>query len=859
MEDILGLFFILMLVAIAVMAALAITALAGAAAASCVFGAATHGFGTTMWRGIVHRGGDAAQQGPGEPAFRAYYRGQLWADLKIAAGTGWQRAVAETARVQALVPPSSEWYVAVFRGFLLVYGYIGLVVGALAGALLGLIPALIITLFAGGAWAVGVPLRTLEQLRRKRQGTHFDCPECHDRFALPVYVCPVCSARHRELAPGPFGVLRHRCTCGSQLPAVQWRGRESLTSECPAHGHPLGEGVGTVRTFHVPVAGGPATGKSTFLAAVMVGLEEAVASGAFSTAVQSSSRDGYNRLLDGFRRGVLPSKTVDMQAPALVAEVRGKDKSALLYAYDVAGEAYGDEHELRSDPGYGLAEGVVLLIDPFALERVRADLGDELAATPEMGVSREPPQRVLERLAGILDEKGIDLARVPAAVCITKCDALDIGATIDATEGRDDDARVQAWLHRQGAGNLLRAAQETFKEVRCFSTTALGRTPGTGSGPFVPAGTLEPMLWLLATAGVTPAATGEAQETTTERLRTAAPLDVTPRRPLFAGAINAVTPWPLAGNFAVGLLAFGALWIAVSSAGALKPSGGADPVAGAAPDGGAAVTDTLENYAAATRDKDYQTICDDIYASELVQRVRAAGLPCAVALRTGLEDRENPRLEVLGVEVNGGQALARVRVTADGELPSTEVVRLAMEDGNWRVASLSAPGPALSGPPARVPPSSAPTPDPEEGTAYETSAYALTVPDGWIRNRDEKQYDGYIESRWHLAGQPQVSFNVDYTLGFDGTPAEGARSVRKLYPGHVSSYEELDWSSTVISGHNAWRWRFRVGDRDVESIDWFFSECSTGIAMLGAAPPDEFEDHLPTFKAAAESLTFPCE
>jgi hypothetical protein len=771
MEDILGFFFILMLVAIAVMAALAITALAGAAAASCVFGAATHGFATTMWRGIVHRGGDTAQQGPNEPAFRAYYRGQVWADLRIAAGTGWQRAVAETARIQALVPQSSEWYVAVFRGFLLVYGYIGLVVGALAGALLGLIPALLITLFAGGAWAVGVPLRALEQLRRKRQGTHFDCPECHDRFALPVYVCPTCSAKHRELAPGPFGVLRHRCTCGAQLPAVQWRGRESLTSECPAHGHALGEGVGTVRTFHVPVAGGPSTGKSTFLAAVMVGLEQAAASGAFATAVQSSSRDGYNRLLDGFRRGVLPSKTVDLQAPALVAEVRGKDKSALLYAYDVAGEAYGDEHELRQDPGYGLAEGVVLLIDPFALERVRTDLSDELAATPELGVSREPPQRVLERLAGILDEKGIDLARVPAAICITKCDALDIGVAIAATPGRDDDARVRAWLQRQGAGNLLRAAQDTFKDVRCFSTTALGRTPGTGSGPFMPEGTLDPMLWLLATAGVSPASAGEALETTTERLKTAAPLDVTPKRPLFAGAIDAVTPWPLAGNFAAGLLAFGALWIAVSSAGALKLSGGgSDPVS-----------------------------TEDSFVESSPAPPPSASPP-------------------------------------------------------------PAPAPPPAAPPSSSPPppSSAP-PEPEDGTAYQTSAYALTVPDGWIRNRDEQQNDGYVESLWHLAGQPDVTFKVDYTPGFEGTPAEAARSVRNLFPGRVSSYEELNWSSTVISGHNAWRWRFQVGDLDVEKIDWFFSECSTGIAMLGAAPPDTFEDHLPTFQAAAESLTFPCE
>ncbi len=116
------------------------------------------------------------------------------------------------------------------------------------------------------------------------------------------------------------------------------------------------------------------------------------------------------------------------------------------------------------------------------------------------------------------------------------------------------------------------------------------------------------------------------------------------------------------------------------------------------PNDNEAVADTLDDYAAATRDKDYQTICDDLYATDLVDRVRAAGLPCEVALRTGLEDRQNPRLEVLGVEVNGDQALARVRSTAGGEVPSTDLVRLVKEDGDWRVASLSEPGATLKTP-----------------------------------------------------------------------------------------------------------------------------------------------------------------
>jgi hypothetical protein len=96
---------------------------------------------------------------------------------------------------------------------------------------------------------------------------------------------------------------------------------------------------------------------------------------------------------------------------------------------------------------------------------------------------------------------------------------------------------------------------------------------------------------------------------------------------------------------------------------------------------------TLDRYAQATRAKDYQTLCDDLLSREIVDRIRNVGLPCEVALRTGLGDRRNPTLTVLGVEVNGDQALARVRGTAVGEPPGTSTYRLIREDGGWRIAT----------------------------------------------------------------------------------------------------------------------------------------------------------------------------
>lgn len=110
------------------------------------------------------------------------------------------------------------------------------------------------------------------------------------------------------------------------------------------------------------------------------------------------------------------------------------------------------------------------------------------------------------------------------------------------------------------------------------------------------------------------------------------------------------------------------------------------------------VRETLDSYAEATREKDYQRLCDDLYDSDLVERIRAAGLPCEVALRTGLEDRQNPQLQVLSVDVTGDTANARVRSTAVGEVASTDTVGLVRDGDNWRVSSLSDAGPGTATP-----------------------------------------------------------------------------------------------------------------------------------------------------------------
>jgi hypothetical protein len=97
------------------------------------------------------------------------------------------------------------------------------------------------------------------------------------------------------------------------------------------------------------------------------------------------------------------------------------------------------------------------------------------------------------------------------------------------------------------------------------------------------------------------------------------------------------------------------------------------------------VREALSRYETASAHKDYQTLCDELFASSYVRQTASNGLPCEVALRTGLEDVKNPTLQVISVEVNGDRAAARVRGSAAGQVPAEAVYTLVREDGRWRI------------------------------------------------------------------------------------------------------------------------------------------------------------------------------
>ncbi len=118
-------------------------------------------------------------------------------------------------------------------------------------------------------------------------------------------------------------------------------------------------------------------------------------------------------------------------------------------------------------------------------------------------------------------------------------------------------------------------------------------------------------------------------------------------------------------------------------------SAGALLAAGCGADDEGDVRATLDQYVKAIQSQDYQTICDDIFSERLIDKLREVNLPCETALQRGFKDVESPTIQVRSVKIEGDSASAVARSDAANQEPSEDTIRLANEDGRWKIIALS--------------------------------------------------------------------------------------------------------------------------------------------------------------------------
>lgn len=524
MDDLIGGMLALVVAAVVITvliaAAVAVFAVGAAGGALIGLGQGSLAFASDLSGSVGSRGKARRKPLPPEPAFQLYILGQLKDDLEAALKRAWGEMLSFRATCTRFADKYNKGVTTPLAWGVLAGGYIAPLIGAALGLLVAAPVLIVAGILIAGAWLLVWVLRVAEAARRRLRRTAYECPQDHERFPLPVYVCPHCSAEHRSLVPGRWGIFRRECSCESvALPTTVLGGRQRVPQRCPS-GHPMSGLIGFAETLRIALVAGPSAGKTTYLAGAMLEFEEMASEKRLAVDVLDESSAAYSEVVGGLRQGRLPQKTQISGNPALVTEIQGDDRSRVLYAYDVAGENYQAADQVRNLRFLEVPSGLILLVDPLSIPRVAEEHAAELSeARDAVRPSPEEPMRVLERTLAALVEGGANPKDVPIAVAIGKTDAFGIGAEIEKLRGTAGDAAPRAWLDANGAGNFVRAVEGEFKDVRWFACSALGRVPDAGDkSAFEPRGATEPLLWLLARRGVVPAQRPFEPSRTAQRL-----------------------------------------------------------------------------------------------------------------------------------------------------------------------------------------------------------------------------------------------------------------------------------------------------------------------------------------------------
>jgi hypothetical protein len=110
---------------------------------------------------------------------------------------------------------------------------------------------------------------------------------------------------------------------------------------------------------------------------------------------------------------------------------------------------------------------------------------------------------------------------------------------------------------------------------------------------------------------------------------------------------------------------------------------------------GASETDQVrakvDQFATASAEKDYGTICDQVLAPALLARLSAAGVTCPQAMQIALGNVQDPTISIGRIRVTGHRAAVITLSAAKGQQASLETIDLIKTAKGWRLLSLGSP------------------------------------------------------------------------------------------------------------------------------------------------------------------------
>jgi ketosteroid isomerase-like protein len=101
------------------------------------------------------------------------------------------------------------------------------------------------------------------------------------------------------------------------------------------------------------------------------------------------------------------------------------------------------------------------------------------------------------------------------------------------------------------------------------------------------------------------------------------------------------------------------------------------------------VRGSVEKFAAAIESRDYKTVCEDLLADDLLDKLQRGQIPCERFFQGTAGQVQDPRLKIQNVVVVDDRARAAIVTEAKGQTPSSDVLSLQKQDGSWRISELN--------------------------------------------------------------------------------------------------------------------------------------------------------------------------
>ena len=326
------------------------------------------------------------------------------------------------------------------------------------------------------------------------------CPSCYVPLEHgPVYLCSGCKAEHTALYPSSYGVFAHRCkTCQTRLPTLDRLGRKRLERICPCCRCALHPTLGTGIPVHIPLIGGPSTGKTRVLTSVLANSTSlSHASIAFLDPLQEQTiTTQWQHIVEG--EEITPTEA--MTPPALIISVK-RAIQRHIYFYDPSGAAFLTSERTRQQAYYAHSSGFILLVDPttipaFYRRHQHEERSGKMQQMLPPGQASFPYiyERFMQTFEALTRLSTRQRYGQPVAVVVTKIDDLHLEKSIGRPAARqliagrqepggtsEQEAThklVRAFLCDYELDNVVRDLEAHFTHVRYFKSASPANLAG---------------------------------------------------------------------------------------------------------------------------------------------------------------------------------------------------------------------------------------------------------------------------------------------------------------------------------------------------------------------------------------------